>query len=144
MSKYRITFSEEYLTVSGKPLDEEKKKNGERALMGATEAQLENIGSARIMELGAENVVSKCENEKGALQICLAEARKGVKLGKNNKILDLAESIENSDGFVEMDGEDLEYVREGFDKLKEQPPWWRYLGKLFKQVEAPEEIKEDA
>jgi len=144
MSNYTtITLSDANISIQGKPLAKEREKEIKRQKM--LKSSDSDITQDDIESFVEGAIPSKREAEKTLLVELVSVQLKSAKISKYNKLCDLAAQIEDADDKVEIDNEDLQDLREAFEKTAEgkdgkgRPIGWRYCRELLKQIEKPKE-----
>jgi hypothetical protein len=136
-----IKFSGTDIALTGKPIEEARRRWVRTARMQSKADGTEQQSDEDLRDAAEEQIQSKRENEKAALvQLLQPSIKEAKKISEYNLLIDLAETIENAEDQIVITKADWEKLRDGIEKVEKKEPWWLKCRELFKQLETPEEV----
>jgi len=144
MNYYKFIFSSGTVDIAGKNLVSSAEKEVERIRLN----KLNKIGISEIseeeIELIKKNMTSKRQAEKDlllTLASLVVKSDDGKGLARFNKLADLSQRIDSSEDWVEIEAEELEWLKKAFESgHKDRPMWWWRCIEILKQLEEPIKI----
>jgi hypothetical protein len=143
---YMLKFDQSGLSMEGKKIEEVIEEEIARSNMLCMSVARRELTEPEISII-KKSIKVQGEKEKDILQTLIQtaiESKEHKGLAHFNQLADLAAQVKDAGADVELNGDDLEWLRKAFEEVKEKPSWWKNCREVFLQLQSPEEKKQEA